>query len=210
MKIQLPGIATALFSPAILGLGIQTATAGGVSPKVLALALLLLGFEQAHMAGVDLRQVSLVQRRVKDPRLQPFQWVVLGTIAGELVGFYLAAAGVLGGGMLVILISLIGFNLLASIQLAPQAPEPIIPCRAENRFDVLALNGVAVGLALFWLQDPTQPWPALGILAIVLTYIGSKLTTYLKTWRQVLASSPPHIPDSTQQHPETCQQNQQC
>jgi len=109
-------IATALFIPAMVGMAVQLVIASSWADRLLILALLLLAPEQAHMAGADLRQIDRVSRQCPDPRLKSFYQLVWVTILGQLWGFYLAGVGQAGWGILIILISLIGFNLRASIR----------------------------------------------------------------------------------------------
>lgn len=195
-------IATALFVPAMVALAVQLATARTWSDGLLILALLLLAPEQAYMAGADLRQIDGVNRHCQDPRLNPFHQLVWGTILGQLVGFYLAGIGQPAWGMLIILSSLIGFNLRAAIRLAPGAHQPILPWGPQNRRDVLLLNGTAAGLSIFWLMNLGQFWAAAGILLIAAAYVTSKLATYYQAWRQSSSTLLPHSTYTIQQHPK--------
>jgi hypothetical protein len=198
MKFPRPALATAMFLPAMLGLAVQVENAPSLPQSLLGLALLLLAPEQGHMAGVDLRQIAAVERRRRDPRLHAFRRLVWVTILGQLAGFYLAAVGWLGQGMLVILGSLVTFNLMAAIRLEPDAENPVQVFGAANRRDVLILNSVAASLGLLWLLGLAQLWAAIGMLAIVLAYVGSKLAGYGKAWQLPRPTSVPHVSDSVE------------
>ena len=126
----------ALFGPAVLGLGWQVWAQPELSHRLLALGLLLTGIEQGRMAMVDLRQVAAVGQQVEDRQLTRFYKILLLAIAGQLVGFYLAAAGWLGVGAGVMMMSIIGFNLAAGLQLQPAVSPPATddhPARTAGR-----------------------------------------------------------------------------
>ncbi|MGF1570275.1 MAG: hypothetical protein ACFCVD_19755 [Nodosilinea sp.] len=183
-----PDLAAALFLPAGLGLLAQVLQPHPLPHRILALALMLISVEQATMARVDLRQIALVERGLtlhahgQDANLARFRRVVIATIGGELAGFYLAATGYLGGGVLVILTSLVGFNVAAGVRLDPAAAEPIQPAGMGSRLDVLAIDGVAMGLGILWIAHLARGWVAGGLLALVLVYAASKLMTYGANW----------------------------
>lgn len=193
-----PHLAAGLFIPPGLGLVGQLALPHPLAHRILALALLLISVEQAHMAKVDVRHIALVHQRQPDARLQPFARLVWLTIAGQLVGFYLAAAGTLGGGVLVILTSLLGFNLGASLSLNPTALEPVIASSWRDRLDVLAIDLVAMILGGLWIAGWGQLWVAGGLLTLVLLYGTGKLITYGQAWAK--ARSAVHVADTAQQH----------
>ena len=193
-----PAIAAAFFLPAIAGLAIQVATSQAWPERFLALAMLVLAPEQAYMAGVDLRQIMFVQRRKQDVRLKTLHRLVWATIAGQLVGFYLAATGWLGWGMLAILCSLMMFNSLAAIRLDPANQTPIIRFRWIDRLNVLGLNLLASCLGILWLLNTIQIWAAGGILAIVSAYVISKLLAYGRAWQQFDSASPTHAANTAE------------
>lgn len=200
-----PKWAAALFMPAAAGLLYQVVQPHPWPYRLLALALLLAIFEQAHMARVDLRNVELVSQRLSDPRLQHFSRVVGWTIAGQLVGFYGAAAGNLGWGMAIILLSVIGFNLADTLRLEPASPQPIQAAGWRSRLDVLTLDAIALILALLWIAQRYQGGVAAAMFTITVLYAASKLITYTKTlWRPASAVNVAHI---AQEHPQTSQQN---
>jgi hypothetical protein len=198
MSVSRAAIATALFIPAVVGLGVQLIHADSWSSRCLILALLLLGPEQAYMAGADLRQIKRVQSYSHDPRLQPFHRLVWMTILGQLCGFYLASMGRLTLGLALILGSLIGFNLLAPIRLAPGTPTPVIPWGPRHRLDVILLNGVAGSLGFLWGVKVYQFWAAAGILLLVTVYVVSKLTEYYRVWQQSSSASLPHATNTVE------------
>lgn len=204
-----PALAAALFMPAAAGLLYQAGQPHPWPHRLLALALLLMSFEQAHMARVDLRHVALVAWRLgnqsKDLRLRHFGRVVMLTVLGQLLGFSVAAAGYLGWGMALILVSLVGFNLAATIRLEPDTATPIQAAGWRSRLDVLILDAIALLLALLWIAQKFQAWVAGGLFAITLLYGTSKLWAYITaTARQ---KSLVHVAYAAQEHPQPPQQN---
>ncbi|MFQ4135728.1 hypothetical protein PGN35_005355 [Nodosilinea sp. PGN35] len=203
-----PTWAAALFMPATAGLLYQAVQPHPWPYRLLALALMLMSLEQAHMARVDLRQGEMVGQRSRDPRLGHFARVVGLAIAGQVAGFSIAALGHLGWGMGLILVSLLGFNLAATIRLEPASPRPIQAAGWRSRLDVLALDAIALGLALLWIAQRAQGWVAGGLFAITVVYGSSKLATYAAALRSSSAAgSAIHIPHAAQEHPQTSQQN---
>ena len=158
-----------------MGLGWQVFAQQALSHRLLALGLLLTGIEQGRMAMVDLRQVATVGQQVDDRRLGRFYQVLLLAIAGQLVGFYLAAAGGLGSGTGAIMISIIGFNLAAGVQLQPETEPPLRSVSLRERSGVLLADGLALALVGLWLADVGRVWIGAGLLTIALTYVAVKL-----------------------------------
>lgn len=195
-----------LFMPAAVGLLYQAVQPHPWPHRLLAIALLLAIFEQAHMARVDLRNVELVGQRLNDPRLQTFRQVVIWTALGQLVGFSAAALGYLGWGMAAILLSVIGFNLVATVRLEPTGSQPVQAANWRSRLDVLALDAIALILAGLWIAQRFQGWVAVGMFAITALYSASKLMTYTNALRR---SSAVHVAHAAEQHPQAPQQNQQ-
>jgi hypothetical protein len=200
-----PAFAAALFMPAAAGLLYQAVQPHPWPHRLLALALLLMSFEQAHMARVDLRHINLVAAQTSDARLGHFGRVVMLTIFGQLLGFSVAAAGFLGRGMALILVSLVAFNLAATIRLEPGAAQPVQAAGWQSRLDVLILDAIALILALLWIAQYLQGWVAGGLFAITLLYGVSKLFVYLTaaTHKKSLV----HVAHAAQEHPQPPQQN---
>lgn len=199
-----PAWAAALFMPATVGLLYQAVQPHPWPYRLLALALMLMSLEQAHMARVDLRHGEIVGQRSRDPRLGHFGRVVMLAIAGQVAGFSIAALGHLGWGMGLILLSLLGFNLAANIRLEPTSPRPIQAADWRSRLDVLALDAIALVLALLWIAQRAQGWVAGGLFAITVLYGGSKLVAYITALR---SSSAIHVAHAAQEHPQTTHQN---
>lgn len=200
-----PAWAAALFMPATVGLLYQAVQPHPWPDRLLALALMLMSLEQAHMARVDLRHGEIVGQRTRDLRLGHFSRVVLLAIAGQVAGFSIAALGHLGWGMGLILVSLLGFNLAATIRLEPTSQKPIQPADWRSRLDVLALDAIALVLALLWIAQRAQGWVAGGLFAITVIYGGSKLVAYVTT--ALRSGSAVHVAHAAQEHPQTSQQN---
>ncbi|MBD2234356.1 hypothetical protein [Phormidium tenue] len=199
-----PAWAAALFMPATVGLLYQAVQPHPWPNRLLALALMLMSLEQAHMARVDLRHRDLVGQRTRDPRLGHFGRVVVLAIAGQVAGFSIAALGHLGWGMGLILVSLLGFNLAATIRLEPASPKPIQSAGWRSRLDVLGLDAIALVLAILWIAQRAQGWVAGGLFAITVLYGSSKLVAYVTALR---SDSTIHVAHATQEHPQTSQQN---
>ncbi|WP_204139335.1 hypothetical protein [Halomicronema sp. CCY15110] len=176
-------VSGALFIPAILGLGWQVLAQPALSHRLLALGLLLTGMEQGRMAMVDLRQVAAVGQQVSDRRLLRFYSVLRLAIAGQLVGFYLAAWGGLGYGTGVIMMSIIGFNLAAGLQLQPAADPPLRSVGWRERSGVLLADGLALALVGLWLTDVGRVWIGAGLLTIALSYVAVKLVQGVRSPR---------------------------
>ena len=196
------------FLPAGLGLLSQGLQPLPLAQRWLALALGLMLMEQAHMARVDVQRWLAVRSLGPTPRLNRFATVLTLTILGELAGFYLAAAGWLGWGMVTILVSLLGFNLLANGHFQDEGFQASGP---RARWVVIGIDGIALGLALLWLASVGRLVVASGLLGVSLVYGVAKLYAYA-TNRVSLAERPPaasavHIPYATQQHPQPAQQN---
>jgi len=165
----------ALFGPAVLGLGWQVWAQPELSHRLLALGLLLTGIEQGRMAMVDLRQVAAVGQQVEDRQLTRFYKILLLAIAGQLVGFYLAAAGWLGVGAGAMMMSIIGFNLAAGLQLQPAVSPPLRTITLRERRGVLLADGLALALVGLWLAKVGRVWIGGGLLTIASSYVGVKL-----------------------------------
>lgn len=196
------------FLPASLGLLNQGIQPLPLPQRLLAVALGLMLLEQAHMARVDVQRVLAARHRGTTPELRRFTAVLAVTIIGEICGFYRAAAGDLGLGMVLILVSLLGFNLLANGRFDGEVFQPAGP---RHRLGVILVDLVALGLALLWWQN----WGQLGIssllLGTTLAYGMAKIYAYA-TGRASLSESSPtpsavHVAYAAQQHPQPTQQN---
>ena len=199
-----PALAAVLFMPAAMGLLYQAVQPHPWPHRLLAIALLLAIFEQAHMARVDLRNVEVISQRLGDPRLKPFSRIVIWTVVGQLVGFYGAAAGYLGWGMATIMLSVIGFNLTATLRLEPMGPQFIQAAGWRSRLTVLILDAIALSLAGLWITQHFQNGVAVGMFAITALYGASKVVTYVKALGQPSAI---HVAHAAQEHPQAPQQN---
>ncbi|MDX2098704.1 MAG: hypothetical protein SFW36_13085 [Leptolyngbyaceae cyanobacterium bins.59] len=162
-------IITLLFLPALIGIGRQVIWGNAWSYKLLALGLVLLCIEQTYMAIVDLQQISEVKQQVQDEQLRRFFWVTVSTIALELTGFYLAMRS-LGWGAVLVLVSLVWFNALATIKLQPSNPEPIQQRKFLERLPVLIADVVGLMLVALWIAKIGPLWAASILLGMLLHY----------------------------------------
>lgn len=158
-----------LFFPAILGVLGQVIWGSDRSHQLLALGIFLMGFEQAHMAIVDLGQIAIVQQHLQDSRLTVFRWVTQSTIVIELAGFYSAILWP-GWGALLILLSQVWFNCLARIQLQPDAECPIQPWGVHQRRSVLLADGIGLIFLSLWIAHIAALWISISLLGLVLVY----------------------------------------
>jgi hypothetical protein len=200
-----PALAASLFMPATIGLLVQVIEPHPWPYRLLALSLMLMSLEQAHMARVDLRHGEILGLRSPDRRLIHFRRVVTLAILGQVAGFSVAAWGYLGWGMAIILLSVMGFNLAATIRLEPAASPPIQAAGWRSRLAVLILDAIALFLAALWIAQRLEAWVAGGMFAITLVYGGSKLVTYIRALGS--QTSAIHIAHAAQEHPQPSQQN---
>ncbi|MEB3294189.1 MAG: hypothetical protein VKJ24_13610 [Synechococcales bacterium] len=162
-----------LFLPAGIGLLVQMGRMTDWTTRGLALAILILGADLAGMAIVDLQQAAIGQMWGKDERVVAFRQITWSTIGLELVGLYGAMVD-LGWGSAIVLLSQLWFNLLAQIQIQPQATVPIIPFGLRDRWLVLLADGVGLGLVGLWVVDWARPGVAIVLLGMVVLYSGIK------------------------------------
>jgi hypothetical protein len=171
----------ALYGPAIGALLWQAIVQPEVAQKLLAIALLLLSLDLLKMAIFDLEQVALVQSRwpkssgqtvlldETDSRLAWFQKVTIVTIGFELVGLYGAWIS-LSWGAIVILLSQVGFNLFAQVQLLPDQSEMIQPFGIRDRAIVLIADGLGLVLVAIGLSGRYSWETSAGLLGMVILY----------------------------------------
>jgi hypothetical protein len=107
--------------------------------------------------------------------------------------------------MAVILLSVIGFNLAATLRLEPTGTQPIQAMGWRSRLDVLTLDAIALILACLWIAQRFQAWVAVGMFAITALYAASKLVTYAKALGR--QPSAVHVAHAAQEHPQAPQQN---
>ncbi|MBD2329380.1 hypothetical protein [Alkalinema sp. FACHB-956] len=162
-------IVSLLFLPALLGLGWQAIALVNWASRGLAIALLFLCIDQCRMAIADLEQVAEVKLLVQNAQLEQFHRVTIATIVVELLGFY-SAIGWLGWGVAIVLLSQVGFNIFAGIQLQPKASAPIIPWGIRDRLPVFIADGLGLVLIGCWLAGVQPLVMALGLLGMVSIY----------------------------------------
>ncbi len=171
-----------LYVPAIAALLWQAIVQPDAAQKLLAIALFLLSLDLLKMAIFDLEQVALVRSRwakfcdhtalidETDPRLAWFQRVTIVTIVFELFGLYGAWIS-LSWGAIVILLSQVGFNLLAQVQLLPEDPSEMIQSFGiRDRAIVLIADVLGIVLATIGLSGRYSWETSAGLLGMVLLY----------------------------------------
>ena len=165
------------FLPAGLMLLVRTVSSASLAERILALALALFCMELAHMAFVDLRNISAVAQQSPDPRLQRFRKVTYSTIVSEVVGFYIAL-GSLPIGALIIIASQLWFNSLAGIQLWPKNIPAVVSLPASDRLAVLIANGIGIGLLGLWPIQEIRTWSASGLLILITLFLAVKYSGF--------------------------------
>lgn len=116
------GLIGVSFVPACLLILGQVIFVGELSSSLLAAGLFALCIDQARMADLDVRQVMVVRQNNSDGRKEQFWRLTVLTIIIELTGFYLASQS-LGWGIQLVLLSQLGFNTFATIQVQPSSEE---------------------------------------------------------------------------------------
>ena len=177
-----------LFTPAGMGLLLQAFSSASTADTLLAIALALFCPELARMAIVDLENVAAIANRLaencsqteisalqQDSRLLRFYRVVISTIVLETTGFYIALWSLVFGAAIVI-VSQLWFNLLAGIQLWPQAAQPITSFGIVDRSLVLIANVLGLGMLLVWPIEMLRLYAAVGLLLLILLFLAIKYT----------------------------------
>ena len=163
------------YGPAIALLGWQVWHLEALDQRLLAMAIFLLSLDLCVMAIFDLQQVARVRALLlNDARLDRFYGVTVMTIVLEWVGMY-GAQGSLWVGAAVILMSQVGFNLFAGVQLLPDQAEPIVTFGIRDRALVLVADVVGMGLVSLGLVGVMPLGMASGLLGMVVIYGGVKV-----------------------------------
>ncbi|MEA5535767.1 hypothetical protein [Crocosphaera sp. XPORK-15E] len=157
-----------LFFPASLGILWQIFN-NPLSHQLLAFTLFLMCLEQARMAFIDLENIIIVKEKCEDNRLDDFFVVTMVTIIIELLGFYLAFFS-LYWGAIVILISLIFFNLFAKIQLQPSAEIMIQSSGISQKLTILCADGLGLILIILGMFNVMPLLMSSLLLGIIILY----------------------------------------
>jgi len=150
-----------LFFPACLGILSQIIRPESFDHCLLALGLLIFTIDQARMAVLDLKNIESAREKIEDIRLRYFYYTTISTIALELIGFYVASVQ-LGWGIILVLVSQVGFNFFANIRIQPNELTIIEDKTFSEKIVVLIADIVALILIGFWMN-------AIAPLSIVLT-----------------------------------------
>ena len=150
-----------LFFPACLGILDQVIRPQRFDYRLLALGLFIFTIDQAKMAVLDLKNIKSAKEKIEDIRLQYFYYLTISTIALELIGFYVASVQ-LGWGIILVLVSQVGFNFFANIRIQPNELTIIEDKTFSEKIVVLIADIVALILIGFWMN-------AIAPLSIVLT-----------------------------------------
>lgn len=177
--LPINGIIFLLFFPASLSILIQITWQQELTHQLLAAGLFLFSIEQARMAAQDLQQIAAAKKQVLDIRLNTFSFITISTIFLELIGFYLSSLW-LGCGTILIILSLIWFNLFAPIKIHPEAEIIIQPWRIYERLPVLIADAIALVLLTLWICQIASIWISWMIFGMVLVYCSIKLVLFLR------------------------------
>ncbi len=172
--LRITGLIFVGFFPAGLLILGQVIWGGELSYSLLAAGLFLLAIDQARMADLDLQQVMVVKQDSHDKRLDSFWRLAILTIAIELAGFYLASR-FLGWGIQLVLLSQLGFNGLATIEIQPSEAEVIRPRPFKDRFPLMVANGMAMGLMGLWMAGIAPVAIVTSLWAIAIAYAAVKI-----------------------------------
>ncbi|MEO0801333.1 MAG: hypothetical protein AAFY57_03535 [Cyanobacteria bacterium J06642_2] len=178
------------FAPAIAALLLRWYSAP-FATSLFAIALALLALEQAWMARVDLLAVVAIRQQLRelggrDNSLNlasneltlaraaiAFDRIVIATVSLELCGFYGACLN-LGGGALVVLLSLAGFNGVIPVHLHPHSPRPIRPVPWGQRIGLVVVDLSVMGLVACWMAGVRPSLAAAALLICVITFASFK------------------------------------
>ncbi|NJL61607.1 MAG: hypothetical protein HC903_06995 [Methylacidiphilales bacterium] len=166
-----------LFFPACIGILKQAIWGTELTEQIIAIAMCLFCIEQARMAVRDLQKITEAKRLVVDIRLDSFYIITLTTIIVELLGFYFSSVW-LGWGSIIILLSQVWFNLLATIKIKISSAsiiDVIEPWTISERLPVLIADILGLVLVSFWMLKGASLGISLVLCIMVVIYLGIKL-----------------------------------
>ena len=199
-RMTLRQIVPLIFLPAGVGLLFQITLSSSAAQTILAIALTIFCPELARMAWIDLKNIEVLtasaspalEKQVMQTaatqqekptsstnsflqaqQIKQFHTVIVSTIALEATGFYLSLYS-LPAGAIVIILSQLWFNSLASVQLYPGRSLPVVRCSAKDRKAVLILNALTAGLLCFWPVTSAQLGLSIALLVLVALYLAVK------------------------------------
>jgi hypothetical protein len=167
-----------LFFPASLGILRQVIWGEELTHQLLALGVFLLCIEQARMAALDLRQIADAREQANDVRLDTLSTVCNSTIALELFGFYTSSVW-LGWGSILILLSLIWFNLFAPVKIHTSPEIVIQDWNISERYSVLIADVTGLVLVSMWMLQIASVWISWLLFGMVIVYCSIKLVLFI-------------------------------
>lgn len=162
-----------LFFPASLGLLWQSFTMNILSAQLISFTFFLFTLEQAKMTVIDLKSYYYAKKSHNNDQVSKFLWVIITTIIIELSGFYLALF-YLGWGGILVLISLIWFNLLAPLKVIEFENFKVKDYCFSEKIPLLAADFFVLLLMCLWLINFYPLIIAFILLLITLTFTGIK------------------------------------
>jgi uncharacterized membrane protein YiaA len=169
-----------LFFPACLGILSQIIRPESFDHRLLALGLLIFTIDQARMAVLDLKNIESAREKIEDIRLRYFYYTTISTIALELIGFYVASVQ-LGWGIILVLGSQVGFNLLANIRLQPTESVIIQDKPFSEQVTVLIADIIGLILIGFWMNAIAPVSIVLTLWTMAIAYACIKIVL---SWRE--------------------------
>ncbi|MEL6460938.1 MAG: hypothetical protein AAFQ91_22310 [Cyanobacteria bacterium J06621_15] len=171
-----------LFFPACIAILLNQVILGyELTHQLLASGIFFLCIEQANMANQDLQKTADAKVKIQDSRLDNFQKTTITTIIIELTGFYLSSIWL--GGLILILIGIIWFNVLVKIKIEITASNIIIqPWKITDRLTVLIADVIGLILASLWILRIGDFWISWGLFLMAVLYCCIKIFLFLKSF----------------------------
>ncbi|MDF5724748.1 MAG: hypothetical protein PUP91_30675 [Rhizonema sp. PD37] len=175
--LPIGGMMFLLFFPASLGILRQIIWSQELTHQLLASAVFLFSIEQARMAAKDLQDIAVAKAQVKDIRLETFSRITISTIFIELLGFYISSVWI-GCGLIVILLSLVWFNLFAGVKIYLGEETVIQDWRISERFIVLIADAIGLVLVSLWMLQIASAWITMILFGMIVVYCSIKLVFF--------------------------------
>ncbi|MDF5731304.1 MAG: hypothetical protein PUP92_25710 [Rhizonema sp. PD38] len=178
--LPIGGMMFLLFFPASLGILRQVIWGQELTHQLLASAVFLFSIEQARMAAKDLQDIAVAKAQVKDIRLETFSRITIITIFIELLGFYTSSIW-LECGLILILLSLVWFNLFAGVKIY-LGPEIVIQdWKISERFIVLIADAIALVLVNMRIMQIASIWVTWILFGMIIVYCTIKLVLFFRS-----------------------------
>lgn len=178
--LPIGGMMFLLFFPASLGILRQVIWEQELTHQLLDSAVFLFSIEQARMAAKDLQEIAAAKAQLKDTRLETFSKITIITVFLELLGFYISSIW-LGSGLILILVSLVWFNLFAGVKIHLGAEIVIQDWRISERYIVLIADAIALILVTLWMLQIASFSVTLILFGMIVLYCSIKLVLFFRS-----------------------------